>query len=71
MDKTYVGLMALAIGVCAIGSGIGIFGIASGAMNAMGRQPEAIGKIQIAMIIALAFAEALTIYALVFGFAKG
>lgn len=71
MDKMYLGIMALAIGVCAIGSGIGMFGIASSAMTAMGRQPEAIGKIQTAMIIALAFAEALTIYALVFGFAKG
>ena len=30
----------------------------------MGRQPEAIGQIQTAMIIGLAFIEALTIYAL-------
>ena len=34
-------------------------------MNAMGRQPEAIGQIQTAMIIGCAFIEALTIYALV------
>ena len=36
-----------------------------GAMGAMGRQPEAIGQIQVAMIIGCAFIEALTIYALV------
>ena len=35
-----------------------------GGMNAMGRQPEAIGQIQTAMIIGCAFIEALTIYAL-------
>jgi F-type H+-transporting ATPase subunit c len=34
-------------------------------MEAMGRQPEAIGQIQTAMIIGLAFIEALTIYALI------
>ncbi len=33
-------------------------------MEAMGRQPEAIGQIQTAMIIGAAFIEALTIYAL-------
>jgi F-type H+-transporting ATPase subunit c len=33
-------------------------------MEAMGRQPEAIGQIQTAMIIGSAFIEALTIYAL-------
>ena len=32
---------------------------------AMGRQPEAIGKIQTAMIIGAAFIEALTIYVFV------
>ena len=34
-------------------------------MEAMGRQPDAAGKIQTAMIIGAAFIEALTIYALV------
>jgi len=33
-------------------------------MEAMGRQPEAAGKIQTAMVIGAAFIEALTIYAL-------
>jgi F-type H+-transporting ATPase subunit c len=34
-------------------------------MEAMGRQPEAIPRIQTAMIIGLAFIEALTIYVFV------
>ena len=54
----------LALGLAAIGSGFGLGRAVSGAMEAMGRQPEAIGKIQTAMIIGAAFIEALTIYAL-------
>jgi len=34
------------------------------AMEAIGRQPEATGRIQFALIIGLAFIESLTIYAL-------
>jgi len=57
---------AVGLGLAAIGSGIGL-GMAVGkAMEAMGRQPEAIAKIQVAMIIGAAFIEALTIYALVY-----
>ena len=58
----------LGLGLAALGSGIGIGTAVKGAMEAMGRQPEAIGKIQTAMIIGAAFIEALTIYALVLGF---
>jgi len=54
----------LGIGLAAIGSGLGLGRAIGGAMEAMGRQPEAIPKIQIAMIIGCAFSEALTIYAL-------
>jgi len=39
--------------------------VPTAAMEAMGRQPEAIGQIQTAMIIGCAFIEALTIYALI------
>jgi len=46
-------------------SGIGLGLAVFGAMTAMGRQPEAAGKIQVAMIIGCAFIEALTIYALI------
>lgn len=39
--------------------------IASSAMQAIGRNPEATSKIQSNMILGLAFAEAIAIYALV------
>ncbi len=58
----------LGLGIAAMGSGVGIGLAVKGAMEAMGRQPEAIGKIQTAMLIGAAFIEALTIYALVMGF---
>lgn len=58
-------LLPLAVGTAAIGSGLGLGRAVGAAMEAMGRQPEAAGKIQTAMIIGAAFIEALTIYALV------
>ena len=39
--------------------------LASKAMEAIGRNPEAAAKIQSAMILGMAFAEAIAIYALV------
>ncbi|MFA7714704.1 MAG: ATP synthase F0 subunit C, partial [Candidatus Paceibacterota bacterium] len=48
-----------------LGPAIGVGLIGKGAMEAMGRNPEAAGKIQTAMILAIAFAEAIAIYALV------
>lgn len=56
---------ALAIGLGALGPGIGIGILAGKAMEAIGRNPEASNKIQTAMILAIAFAEAIAIYALV------
>jgi F-type H+-transporting ATPase subunit c len=41
----------IGVGLAAIGSGVVWVWPVSSAMNAMGRQPEAIGKIQLAMII--------------------
>ena len=55
----------LAIGLGAIGPGIGIGLLAGRAMDALGRNPEARGPIQQNMILAIAFAEAIAIYALV------
>ncbi len=57
--------VALAIGLGAIGPGIGIGLIGHGAMEAIGRNPEATAKIQNGMILGFAFAEAIAIYALV------
>ncbi|MCX5994478.1 MAG: ATP synthase F0 subunit C [Chloroflexi bacterium] len=55
----------LAIGLGAIGPGIGIGLLGAGAMQALGRNPEARGIILTNMMIAIAFAEAVAIYALV------
>jgi F-type H+-transporting ATPase subunit c len=56
---------AIAIGLGAIGPGIGL-GILSGkAVEAIGRNPEASGEIRNNMILGLAFTEAISIYALV------
>ena len=55
----------IAVGIAALGSGIGLGRAVGGAMEAIGRQPEASGKIQTNMIIGAALIEALTIYALV------
>lgn len=60
--------LPLGLGAAALGCGIGIGLAVNGAMQAMGRQPEVLGKIQTAMIIGAAFIEALTIYALVIAF---
>ena len=57
--------LPLAVGIAAVGSGLGLGKAVEGAMHAMGRQPAAIGQIQTAMLIGCAFIEALTIYALV------
>lgn len=56
---------ALAIGLGTIGPALAIGLLAAKAMEAVGRNPEASGKIQTLMILALAFAEAIAIYALV------
>ena len=57
--------VAFVMGVGAIGPGIGIGLLVSKALEAIGRNPEASGKIQTNMILGLAFAEAIAIYALV------
>ena len=56
---------ALAIGIGAIGPGIGVGLLAGKAMEALGRNPEAEASVRINMILGLAFAEAIAVYALV------
>lgn len=55
----------LGVGLAALGSGIGLGIAVRGALEAIGRQPEASGKILTNMIIGAALIEALTIYALI------
>lgn len=56
---------ALAIGLGALGPGIGIGLIGAKAAEALGRNPDAESGIRTMMILAIAFAEAVAIYALV------
>ncbi|HEX9897255.1 MAG TPA: ATP synthase F0 subunit C [Dehalococcoidales bacterium] len=67
MDAETMRLLAagISMGVGAIGPGIGIGILGMGAMNALGRNPEARGAILTNMMIAIAMAEAVAIYALV------
>lgn len=59
---------AIAIGVGSIAPALAIGMIGSKAMEAIGRNPEASGKIFVPMLIVSAFAEAVAIYALVIAF---
>ncbi|MEK7547159.1 MAG: ATP synthase F0 subunit C [Patescibacteria group bacterium] len=60
--------MAIVVGLGVIGPGIGIGIIVGKALEAMGRNPEATGKITPMMFVGIAFTEALAIFALVIGF---
>jgi F-type H+-transporting ATPase subunit c len=55
----------LAIGIGALGPGLGIGNLVGKAMEALGRNPEAQPAIQTNMILGVAFAEAIAIYAFV------
>ncbi len=59
---------AVSIGLGSIGPAIAIGMIGSKAMESIGRNPEAAGKILVPMLLACAFAEAVAIYALVIAF---
>ena len=63
--------IALAIGLGTIGTGLGQGNAVSGAMEAIGRNPDAQGKVQGTLILGLAFIESLAIYALVIAFLIG
>jgi len=59
---------AFAVGIAAVGAGVGQ-GIASGkAFESIARQPEVSGTIRTLLFIALAFMETLTIYGLLIAF---
>ncbi len=57
--------VAIAIGLGTIAPAIGIGMIGSKAAEALGRNPEAESAVRTTTILALAFAEAIAIYALV------
>ncbi|MDD5713255.1 MAG: ATP synthase F0 subunit C [Smithellaceae bacterium] len=55
----------IAIGFGAVGSGLGIGTAAAGACQAVGRNPGVQGKIMMTMLVGMAMAESIAIYALV------
>lgn len=63
----YIGA-GLAMGIGAIGPGLGEGQVGASAMEAMARQPEMIGTLTTRMILADAIAETTGIYSLVIAF---
>lgn len=59
---------ALAIGLGALGPGIGLGMIGSKAMESIGRNPESASKLMGPMILTAGLTEAIAIYALVVAF---
>jgi len=61
----------LAMGLGALGPGVGIGILGYGAMQALGRNPEARGPIMTNMILSIAFIEAIAIYCLIIAIILG
>jgi F-type H+-transporting ATPase subunit c len=62
------GLKAIGAGLAmvgALGPGVGIGILVNGALQAIGRNPDAAGQVQTNMILGIVFAEAVAIYCLV------
>jgi F-type H+-transporting ATPase subunit c len=68
LDSAKTLAMAIAVGFGVMGPGIGVGLIGAAALEAIGRNPEAQGRITPLMFTAIVFAEALAIFALVVGF---
>jgi F-type H+-transporting ATPase subunit c len=67
--KAAIALAAgLAIGIAAFGAALAQGRMAAAAMESIGRNPNSAEKIQVPMILGLAFIEALAIYALLIAF---
>ena len=58
---------AIGAGLAAIGAGLGIGLVAKGAVEAIARQPESAGTIQINMILAAALIEGAALFAIIVG----
>jgi F-type H+-transporting ATPase subunit c len=65
VDSVRLIATALVMGVGALGPALAIGWIGSKSVEAIGRNPEASSKVQTMAILAIAFAEAVAIYALV------
>jgi F-type H+-transporting ATPase subunit c len=60
--------MAIVVGFGMLGPGLGIGILVSRGLEAIGRNPDATGKITTNMLLGIVFTEALAIFALVVGF---
>lgn len=67
-EATAVLIKGLTIAIGGIGPALGIGLIGMKAMEGIGRNPEAAGKIFVPMLLGMAFAEAIAIYSLVVSF---
>jgi F-type H+-transporting ATPase subunit c len=68
-SKAAIALAAgFAIGIGAFGAALGQGRMAASAMESIGRNPNAADRIQLPMILGLAFIEALALYAFVIAF---
>src|SRR3972149_710176 len=68
-SKGWIALAAgFAVGIAAVGAGLGQGRAVAAAMESIGRNPNAADRIPTPMIIGIAFMEALAIYALVIAF---
>ena len=56
-EETHNTMMMIGLGLAILGAGLGFGLIGYGAMTGMSRQPEALGRLQTAMLIAFAFVE--------------
>jgi len=58
---------AIGAGVAALGAGVGIGQIGKGAVEAIARQPEAMGDIRANMILAAALVEGVALFGVIAG----
>ncbi len=68
MNFSMTGGIIAALGGAIPALAIGLIGMKG--MEAIGRNPEASGRIVPAMVLAMAFAEAIAIYSLIFAFLR-
>lgn len=66
MDITFVGGIIIAIGGFGPAIAVGLIGMK--AMESIGRNPESSAKLLVPMLLGMAFAEAIAIYALLLAF---
>jgi F-type H+-transporting ATPase subunit c len=58
---------AIGAGIAALGAGVGIGQIGKGAVEAIARQPEAMGDIRANMILMAAFVEGVALFGVIVG----